>query len=80
MICLIDVVVRRNVDYKKEEYLLLKLSKTQRLKEKLIYNYKPIYEKVYQQKKNLPREFSLASYAIGTDLVLSAADWQPISK
>jgi hypothetical protein len=46
MICLVDVVVRRNVDYKKEEYLLSKLSETQRLKERLIYNYKPIYEKV----------------------------------
>jgi hypothetical protein len=46
MICLADVVIRRNVGYKKEEYLLLKMPKTQRLKERLMYNYKLIYERV----------------------------------
>jgi hypothetical protein len=46
MIYLVDVVVQINVDYKKENYLLLKLFETQKLKEKLIYNYKLIYVKV----------------------------------
>jgi hypothetical protein len=46
MIYLVDVVVQINVDYKKEDYLLLKLFETQKLKEKLIYNYKLIYVKV----------------------------------
>jgi hypothetical protein len=46
MIYLVDVVVQINVDYKKEDYLLLKLFETQKLKGKLIYNYKLIYVKV----------------------------------
>jgi hypothetical protein len=46
MIYLADIVIQRNVGYKTKEYLLLKMPKNQRLKERLMYNYKLIYERV----------------------------------